>query len=60
MIICAQCSGYGAARGNNQIQNASPTGLYAETLQPGGSSSPSPVIPCTQCNGKGYQTGGSF
>ena len=60
MIVCQQCGGNGATKGIENVVNPSPSGLYTATFQPAGSASQAPTIPCSQCNGKGYQTGGSF
>ena len=52
MIVCAQCNGNGACIANNQLLGVG--GLYTEKYPNG-----IPAIPCTQCNGKGYQTFGN-
>ena len=53
MQVCAQCNGKGATIAQNEIIGQAPSGTYTENYQipnnaPG-------AIPCSQCNGKGYQ-----
>lgn len=54
MTVCEQCNGAGACIGTESGLDLS---ANTETMKMSG---PQPgSIPCTQCNGKGYQTYGN-
>jgi hypothetical protein len=55
MQVCAQCNGVGSAVGTTANDDISDNEVRFHTalgMQP-------PAIPCTQCNGKGFQTFGN-
>jgi len=55
MIVCTQCNGKKVTIGQEAIVDASGN---TETFQT--PFQKPAAVPCSQCNGNGYMTGGSF
>ncbi len=54
MIVCTQCNGKKSTQGTESLIDLSSN---TETFHPG---IPPQAVPCSQCNGTGIMTGGSF
>lgn len=56
MIVCTQCNGSKGMQGQEATQD--PSGNSSNFHNSFGNEPP--TIPCTQCGGRGFMTGGSF